>query len=154
MVTRRSLTPRRAADTELGPQLTSLPCRRCFGKSEAKAAQDNAAKAEADRLGTLSPADMAVVLMGVFGPDGPKGRGPNGGINIPQVGIALLDKIPRGTKYLSQLQEPIREGLQVLEHAELVLRTTRQTGTRYNATRLGETALADASVQQKIQAHQ
>ena len=123
-----------------------------FGKSEAKAGQDDAAKAEADRLGALSPADMAVVLMDVFGPDGPMGRGPSGGINILQVGIALLEKTPRGTTYMSQLQEPIREGLQVLEHAEPVLRTTRQAGTWYNATRLGETALADGTVRQKIQA--
>jgi hypothetical protein len=92
--------------------------------------------------------------MDVFGPDGPEGRGPSGGINILQVGIALLEKIPRGTKYMSQLQEPIREGLQVLEHAELVLRTTRQSGTWYNATRLGATALADGTAQQRIQAHQ
>jgi hypothetical protein len=68
-------------------------------------------------------------------------------------GLRLLEKIPRGTKYMSQLQEPIREGLQVLEHAELVLRTTRQSGTWYNANRLGETALADGTVQQSIQAH-
>jgi hypothetical protein len=95
---------------------------------------------------------MAVELMPVFGPDGPKGQGPSGGVNILQVGIALLEKIPRGTKYTSQLQEPIREGLQVLEHAELVLRSTRSHGTWYSATRLGETALAEGTVQQQIQA--
>ena len=125
-----------------------------FKKSEAKAAEEAAAKAEADRLGALAPPDMAVELMPAFGPDGPKGRGPSGGINILQVGIALLEKIPHGTSFMRQLQEPIREGLQVLEHAELVLRTTRQSGTWYNATRLGETALAEGTVQQSIQAHQ
>jgi hypothetical protein len=123
-----------------------------FKKSEAKAAEEAAATAEADRLGALAPSDMAVELMPAFGPDGPKGRGPNGAINILQVGIALLDKIPRGMSHMSQLQEPIREGLQVLEHAELVLRTTRQSGTWYNATSLGETALAEGTVEQSIQA--
>jgi hypothetical protein len=41
-----------------------------FGMSEAKAAQDDAAKAEADRLGALAPADMAVELMPAFGRSG------------------------------------------------------------------------------------
>jgi hypothetical protein len=124
-----------------------------FGKSEAKVAQAEAAKAEFDRLAALPPAELAVEIMPVFGPGGPKGKGPSGGINILQVMIGLLGDTPGGTKYMSQLQEAVREGLQVLEHAELVLRNTRQGGTWYNATRLGETALADGTVQQQIQQH-
>jgi hypothetical protein len=53
---------------------------------------------------------------------------------------------------MTQLQEPVREGLQVLEHSELALHTTRQAGTWFSATRLGETALADGTVPQHIQA--
>ena len=124
-----------------------------FGKNEAKAAQLEAAKAEADRIAALSPAELAIELMPVFGPGGPKGRGPNGGINILQVEIGLLEKLPHGTKYMAQLEQPVREGLQVLEHAELIARTTRQTGTWFNATRLGETTLADGTVQERVQSH-
>ena len=49
-----------------------------FGKNDQKAAEVEAAKAEADRLGALTPAELAVELMPVFGPEGPKGRGPDG----------------------------------------------------------------------------
>jgi hypothetical protein len=122
-----------------------------FKKSEAKQAEEEAAKAEADRLGALPPAELAVELMPVFGPDGPTRRGPTGGINIVQVLSGFMSKTPHGTRYLRQLDAPVREGLQVLEHAELILRTTRQETTWYKATRLGETALAEGTVQQHIQ---
>ena len=125
-----------------------------FGKSEEKQQQDAAAKAEAERLGALSPQDLAAELMPVFGPEGPKPSFSSGGINILQVGMALLKPYPRSVGYLEQLQQPIREGLQVLEHAELILRNTRRDGgTWYSATRLGETALAEGTVAQQIQAH-
>ena len=122
-----------------------------FGKSEEKSAEIAAALAEADRLGALAPEELAVELMPVFGPDGPKGRGPDGGINLLQVEAGLLDKTPRATKYMAQLQQAVREALQVLEHAELINKTSRQSGTWYNATRLGQTALTDGTVQQQVQ---
>ena len=122
-----------------------------FGKNEQKAAEVEAAQAEADRLGALTPAELAVELMPVFGPEGPKGRGPDGGINLLQIGIGLFEKTPRATSHMRALQQPVREALQVLEHAELINRTTRQSGTWYNATRLGETALTEGTVQQQVQ---
>jgi hypothetical protein len=48
-----------------------------FGKSEEKAAQDEAAKAEAERLQSLSVPELAEALMPAFGPDGPEATSTN-----------------------------------------------------------------------------
>jgi hypothetical protein len=124
-----------------------------FGKSDEKAAQEDAAKADVDRLVALPAPELAPVLMPAFGSDGPRGRGPNHGINLLQIMAFLVDPIPRGTKYMRQLEQPVREGLQVLENTGLVVRTSRQNATWFTCTRLGETALADGTIQQRIQDH-
>jgi hypothetical protein len=124
-----------------------------FGNSEKKQAEKDAAEAAAARLIALPPAELAVELMPSLGPDGPRGQGPNHGPNILQIMIYLVKDIPRGSSHMKELEQPVREGLQVLEHADLVLRTTRGQGTWYSATRAGEAALADGSVQQQIQQH-
>jgi len=118
-----------------------------FGNREQKEADIAAAKAEADRLAALSPAELAVDVMPAFGPGGPKAS-QSYGINVLQIGMALVKDTPRGASELKELLDPIRESLQVLEHAELITRSTgREGGTWYKATRLGETALAEGSVQ-------
>jgi len=53
-----------------------------FGRSEEKAAQDEAAQAEAERLQGLSATELAETLMPAFGPEGPK---PGKDINQLQV---------------------------------------------------------------------
>jgi hypothetical protein len=111
-----------------------------FGNSEKKQAEKDAAQAAIARLVALPPAELAVELMPALGPEGPRGQGPNHGPNILQIMIFLLKDIPRGASHMTELTEPVREGLQVLEHAELVLRPTRGTGTWFNATRQGEAA--------------
>jgi hypothetical protein len=45
--------------------------------------------------------------------------------------------------------EPVREGLEPLENAGLVLRTRRHQDT-WAVTRLGQTALADGTVQDHL----
>jgi hypothetical protein len=117
-----------------------------FGNREQKQAEIAAAKAEADRLAALTPAQLAVEVMPAFGPGGPKAS-QSYGINVLQVGIALMEDTPRGSSELKELIEPIREALQVLEHAELIARNSGREGTWFKATRLGETALAEGSVQ-------
>jgi len=117
-----------------------------FGNREQKAADEAAAAAEAARLTGLSPSELAVELMPVFGPGGPKASAGTGGLNLLQIGIALMEKFPRGVSQLRQLEQPMREALQVLEHSELISRTTIRTGTWFSVTRLGESALADGSV--------
>jgi hypothetical protein len=121
-----------------------------FGNKEQKQAEIAAAKAEADRLIALTPAQLAVEVMPAFGPDGPKAS-QSYGINVLQVGIALMQNTPRGTSEMKELIEPIREALQALEHAELIVRNSGREGTWYKATRLGETALAEGSVQTYVE---
>jgi hypothetical protein len=49
------------------------------------------------------------------------------------------------------LLDPIREGLQALEHAELVQRISLGQGSSHVvATRFGETALAEGTVRQYL----
>ncbi len=119
-----------------------------FGKSEEKVAQEEEAKAEAERLQSLTAVQFAEVLMPAFGPDGPK---PGGYLNQLQVGSWLMSSFPRGNKYLTDLRDPIMEGLQVLENADLIVGRTRGgAASLLKATRLGETALAEGTVAEKL----
>jgi hypothetical protein len=56
---------------------------------------------------------------------------------------------PSGISYQRKLNEPVREGLQALERAGLVLATRHQSGQWMAATRLGQTALADGTVHER-----
>ena len=86
--------------------------------------------------------------MPAFGPDGPK---PGGYLNQLQVGSWLMSSFPRGTKYLTDLRDPIMEGLQVLENADLIVGRTRGgAASLLKATRLGEAALAEGTVAEKL----
>jgi hypothetical protein len=121
-----------------------------FGNKEQKAAQDVAARGEADRLAGLSAADLAAEMMPAFAPDGP-GRGNPPEVNLIQLGAWLMRAYPRGTKYLRDLERPLREAVQALENAGLVERRGQQTvGSRLSATRLGEQALADGGVREAV----
>jgi len=115
-----------------------------FGKSEEKAAQQQAAQMEAERLQSLSAAEMAEAVMPVFGPDGVR---PGHELNILQVMSWLMSSHPGGTKYLTQLRNPTREAIQTLENAGLVIQMgPGGPGARLKATSLGETALAGGTV--------
>ena len=115
-----------------------------FGNKEEKAAEEQAAKAEAERLQSMSAVELAEVLMPAFGPDGPK---PGSYLNQLQVASWLMSSFPRGTKYLKDLREPIMEGLQDLENAGLIVGRTRGgAASLLKATRLGEEALAEGTV--------
>lgn len=103
------------------------------------------------RLEQLSVVELAVELMPAFGPEGPKGHGLNGGINILQVMAWKLSAFPRATKFMTRLQEPVREGLQALENAGLVLKTaSSQAGTWWNATRAGTAVLTAGTVAESV----
>jgi hypothetical protein len=121
-----------------------------FGKSEEKVAEEEAAKAEAERLQSLTAVQFAEVLMPAFGPDGPK---PGSYLNQLQVGSWLMSSFPRGTKYIKDLREPIMERLQVLENADLIVGRTRGgAASLLKATRLGEQALAEGNVSKYLTA--
>jgi hypothetical protein len=122
-----------------------------FGGGAEKAAQEAAANAEAERLTTISRPDLAVEVMRVFAPDQPGGEHPGRGLNILQIMIWLMSTYPRGTGYLGQLEMPVREALQLLENASLVLRLgDREGGGHLVATTLGQQALSEGSVAQYL----
>jgi len=119
-----------------------------FGNKEEKVAQDQAAKAEADRLQALSATQLAEEVMPAFGPEGAR---PGNEINILQVMSWLMSSYPRGTKYLTQLRDPTWEAIQALENAGLVIRMgSGGQGGRLKATSLGETALAEGTVAENL----
>jgi len=123
-----------------------------FGNKEEKAAQDAAAKAEAERLTALPVPDLAEEIMAAFGPDGASPSGEGSGLNILQIGSFMMDSFPRGTKQLTALRQPLREGIQALENAGLLMQTTGTTGPggHVTITRLGEQALAEGSVKSQV----
>ena len=127
-----------------------------FGNKEEKAAQDAAAKAEAERLLGLPVADMGAELMPVFGPKEGESPGLGSGkrLNILQISSWIVFRQPRSGNYLKELQQPVREGLQALEQAGLIeKRNIQGGGVSWSSTRLGEQALADGSVSTHLWSH-
>jgi hypothetical protein len=122
-----------------------------FGGNPQKAAQEAAAKAEAERLVAIPRQELAVEVMGVFAPDQPGGEHPGRGLNILQIMAWLMSNFPRGTGYLMPLQMPVREALQLLENGNLVLKLEdRAGGGHLIATTLGQQALTEGTVAQYL----
>ncbi len=121
-----------------------------FGNRKDKAAQEDAARAEATRLNELTVPAIAAELMPAFGPDGPRPAGIGASaINSLQIANWLMRDYPRGTKYLQELHRPVGEGLQALGNAGLIEWIGSggpSPGRRWRATRLGEQALTDGGV--------
>jgi hypothetical protein len=122
-----------------------------FGNKEEKAAQEAAGEAEVSRLNGLSVEEMAVELMPAFGPDGAKAKGSTG---TPPMQIVqwLVADYPRHPSIRS-LVDQVLAGLGVLERAGLISARGSGIGTgaqSYLLTPLGEEALADGSVKQRI----
>ncbi len=120
-----------------------------FGNKEEKRAQDAAAEAEVQRLIGLPVEDLAAEILPAFGPDGP-GKGEKS-INILQIASFMVRDFPRGASHIRPLLEPLREGVQRLEHCELV-RTQVQSGAggRTTITRRGLDAIASGNPRQYI----
>ena len=111
-----------------------------FGDGEAK----RVGQAEADRICGLPVADVAAELMPAFAPDGPGKNGLDARLAMKY----LLRSVPHKVEHEIQLEEPAREGLQMLEHARLI--TLVVTDRTFWATRLGTQALAQGTVQQYL----
>ena len=119
-----------------------------FGRSEEKAAQDQAAQAEAERLSSLPVPELAAEVLRAYGPDGPN---PGEAINLLRVLSWLMDDYPRGNKYLKDLQQPVQEANQALENAGLIIQVGRRgAGAQRKLTREGEQALADGSAAKRL----
>ena len=122
-------------------------------------AEDDAGRAMLNWVNGVPPAELAAELMAAFGPDGYQGDD-----NLKPG--HLVDWLFRGHRtipgdYVKTLRRPIREAMQLLEHAELVY--VRSMGDGYDgqsggppvawsATRLGLVFLSDgkAAVRQRI----
>jgi hypothetical protein len=122
-----------------------------FGKSDQKAAEEEAGRAELERLLALSAKDLAVEILPAVGPGGIR-ISTGGGYNTVQVTQWLMRNHKRRPN-IKPLIEPVREAIQVLENAGLVLRTTSGIGTGVSsvkATRLGEQVLSEGTVRQYL----
>jgi hypothetical protein len=119
-----------------------------FGNREEKAAQDQAARAEVDRLLALPVTELAEGVMPAFGPEGAR---PGQEVNILMVMSWLMRSYPRGTKYLTELRDPTWEAIQALENAGLLIHMgAAGPGGRLKATRAGEEALAKGTVAEQL----
>jgi hypothetical protein len=123
-----------------------------FGNKEEKAAQDAAAKAEAERLTALPVPELGAEMMAAYGAGGLSGEGEGRGLNFLQIGMFMMASFPRGRKQLTALQDPLLAGAQALENAGLIVQGTGASGPAayLKLTRLGEEALADGSVKSKL----
>lgn len=120
-----------------------------------------AARAEANRLRLLAPGEIAVEIMGAFGPNGPRTDrkiwiGARG-IEILQICDWLMRDHPRGYRQRGRLRAAVVRGIRVLVGAGLVENEHRrfsQPGARWaklQATMAGERALAEGTVARELE---
>ena len=116
----------------------------------------HALEAELQSVMALPPvADLAAELMPAFRPDGPK---PGKSLTLHQLVKWKLGQYEFSSKGLriiayGKLETPVREALQVLEHAELVYVTVKaESADNWQATKLGLDALrgGNDTVMQRI----
>jgi hypothetical protein len=121
-----------------------------FGHKEEKRAREEAAHAESDRLLALPVSELAVEAMPAFGPDGINAK--SGHRQGPVEAVAWL--LPDASvKYRQPMLGPVIEALGVLEHADLLTRRSfgsKGRSSTYHATRLGETALVEGNIRQRL----
>jgi hypothetical protein len=126
--------------------------------------QDTEAKAEVERLVALPVADLAAELLPAFAPDAEFPTRLSSGRNFrtaPEArewlmqaygnGRTYIQQLRDGMTYLEDLERPVLEALQALEHACLITQEVRALAhgmyvTGMSITRLGESALADGNV--------
>ena len=118
-----------------------------FWKNEDKAAREEAAFAELDRLRSLAPDDLALEVLPALGPDGPRGAR---FVRVQDICKWLMRSHRVGLKASPmQLLIVVREALQRLEHADLVWSQQGEHGL-WKLTRLGEQALSGGTAAQHL----
>jgi hypothetical protein len=126
-------------------------------------AEDDAARPLIDWANDAAPADLATELLAAFHPAGPPGDGANPGSSFSPFDLVkwLSRSYPNPGRCARQatrpLIGPIREAMQLLEHAELVYVRSMPdfddaSNVNWSATRLGLATLASgkAAVRQRI----
>ena len=120
-------------------------------KREEKRAQEGQAQEEIDRLQGLAPEQLAAEILPVLASDAVKSK--LTGARVQEISKGMLDGFGSSMRVNpGVLLIPIREGLQRLEHANLVMQMASSNGdssTRWRITKPGQEALAagDAAAQ-------
>jgi hypothetical protein len=122
-----------------------------FGNKDEKAAEEAAAAAEVERLGSLSSEELAAELMPAFSPGGARSKGPSGSNAMAVIQWLMRDYTRHPS--LRPLADSVPVALQRLTAAGLLKATGSGIGTGVNSYSLspaGEEALADGSVSQRL----
>ena len=126
-----------------GPHVSPL-----FRRSEEKVARKAAAKQEIERLRALSVFDLAAIVLPGLGPDGP-----THGVSVwaQQLSDWLLKDYPgAGWQDSLDLLAAVNKALDVLDDAHLVTTISLQRTPKWQITPLGEAALADGTVRERL----
>ena len=121
-----------------------------FAKKAGDHATPSAAEAESARLVALPIGELASEVMPAFGPNGINARSGHRQGPMEVVSWLLPDA---SVKYRQPILGPVIEALGVLEHADLLTRHAFGSNGRastYRASRLGEIALAEATVRKQL----
>src|SRR6516164_9394314 len=115
-----------------------------FRKRAEKRAREAAIQAEIDRLKALGPEALAVEVLPILAAEAAK-KSRVGHLYVSDICRELVGTVS-GRVNLA-LKQPVREALQRLEHANLVLQmTSAETGSSWRITREGEQAAAAGSI--------
>ncbi len=119
-----------------------------FRRNPERAGRKASAKREVERLRAESVDDLAVAVMPALGPDGPtKGTS----IRVQQICEFLLADFPgAGQLNTIDLLATARKALDLLEGAGLVSTISVQRDPLWRITPLGEVALAEGTVRQRV----
>ena len=119
-----------------------------FRRNEEKAARKAAARVEIDRLRAVPVDDLAADLLPALGPDGPT-HGTS--IRVQQLCQYLLRDYPgAGQMDTLNLSAPVNRALDILDDIGLVSPISVQRTPVWRITPLGERALADGDVLDRI----
>ena len=119
-----------------------------FRRNEEKRAREAAIQAEVDRLKALSPEALAVEVLPIVAAEAAK-KSRVGHLYVSDICRELVGTVS-GRVNLA-LKQPVREALQRLEHANLVLQSaSAETGSSWRITREGEQAAAAGSIADKL----
>jgi hypothetical protein len=125
-----------------------------FRKSEEKRAREQQAQEEIDRLQGLAPEQLAIEILPVLVSDDLKGK--LSGARVQEITKGMLDGFGSSMRVNpGVLLIPVREGLQRLEHANLVMQMASSnvdSSTRWRITKAGEEALAAGDAAAKLTA--
>jgi hypothetical protein len=123
-------------------------------KTEEKRAREGQAQEEIDRLQGLGPEQLAVEILPVMGSDDLKSK--LSGTRVQEISKGMLDGFGSSMRVNpGVLLIPIKEGLQRLEHANLVMQMASSNvdaSSRWRITKTGEEALAAGDAAAKLAA--